>query len=125
MTEYEMEQALAYQQAAGRCMMSSLLEETFRGFEAEARRGQLPPKIADYLARELNDPRAERIARLANRPHKTKRLDAVLKELAGTRDSEKAQRLIRQLSPKDRKEFWALQEKRRRTIARKPRGLKT
>ena len=124
MSQFEMERMIAYEQAAGRCMMSSLLEETFRSFEAEARRGHLSPKIADYLARRLDDPRAQRIARLANRPRKSTRFDAVLKELADTRDSEKAKRLIRQLTPKEREEFWALQEKQRRTIARNPRDLK-
>jgi len=123
MSQFEMERMIAYEQAAGRCMMSSLLEETFRGFEADAKRGQLDLKSAEYLARKLNDPRAQRIASLSKQFHKRSRLDAVLDEFERVRDSDKAARLVRKLTPEERKEFWALLDKRRRTIARLYPGL--
>jgi hypothetical protein len=82
-----------------------------------ARRGQLHPKIADCLVR-LNDPRAQKIASLSKKLQKRSRLDAVVDEFERTTDSDKATRLVRKLTPKERKEFWALHEKRRRTIAR-------
>ncbi|HXP79058.1 MAG TPA: hypothetical protein VN976_04070 [Verrucomicrobiae bacterium] len=72
MSESEMERELAYMQAAGRCMLSSLRDRLFRGFEADAKRGQLHPKIADYLARQLNDPKAQKILRLSKMPAKSK-----------------------------------------------------
>lgn len=111
-----LQEAEAYDQAAGRCVCSSVLSEAYKGFEADARRGKLHPKIADLLAT-VDDPRAQKVLRMSQRkqPEKNKKLDAVLKELDRITDSEKALRLIRQLTPKEREELKALQEKRRRT----------
>ena len=75
------------------------------------RRGKLHPKIAEYLA-QLNDPKAQKILRLSKMPKKRKSLDAVLNEFERMTDSDKALRLIRQLTTEERKEFCVMQEKR-------------
>lgn len=111
MSESELERVLAYQQAASRCMFSGLLDELYRDFEADARGGKLHPKMAGFLATH-NDPRAQKVLRLSKRPQKRKGLDAVLEELNRTTDSEKALSMIRQLTPEEREEFRASQEKR-------------
>jgi len=110
MSEYEVEQEWACRQAASRCMFSRLLCEALRELETDARRGQLHPKLAEFLAT-WDDPAAQKVLRLAKRSAK---LDAVLKDLDRVTDSEKALRLIRQLTPEERKELRVLQEKRKR-----------
>lgn len=120
MSESEMERELAYRQAAGRHMAASVLSKIFKDFEAEARRGGLHPKIASWLAT-LNDPMAQKILRLSQKrqTESSTNLDAVLKQLNRTTDSEKALRLIRQLTPEQQKKLKALWEKRSRTVKSK------
>jgi hypothetical protein len=118
MSDFEVQQEWAYQQEAGRWMADSLLDKLFRSLEGDAKRGQLHPKIAGYLARQQNDPRAKKVLSLLTMPKKRRRLDVVLDQFERTRDSDKALRLVQQLTPEEKKEFWVLQKKRSRTTRR-------
>ena len=132
MSESEMAQGLAYQQAASRCLPKKrLIDEVLaemlfkddsavakgitRALARKAQKGDVKASQLQVKFRRLtgDDPTVPKIPRPSKRPQKRKGLDVVLKELEWTTDSEKYLRLIRQLTLEERKELWALQEKRR------------
>ncbi len=125
MSGSEMEQGLACQQAASRCLPkkrlidevlaemlfkddSAAAKEIAQALAEKARKGDAKAARLQVKFRRLigSDSTAEKIPRPSKRPQKRQGLDVVLKELEWTTDSEKYIRLIRLLAPKERNE-WA------------------
>ena len=93
---------------------AAVAKEIAQALAQKARQGDAKASRLQVKFRRLigSDSAAQKIPRPSKRLKKRKGLDAVLKELDRTTDSEKALRLLRQLTPKEKEQYRALRERR-------------